>query len=56
MAQEEGNYTLKRVDKLPTRGNANLLYTYKIEKIESLFSWLPEGKYEEIQVGGRGRS
>lgn len=53
--KEEGNYTLKRVDKLPKKGNANLLYSVKDPSgITVLYRWLPNGTYEEIPVGASG--
>lgn len=59
MIREEGHYSLKRVDILPKRGNANLLYSIKSEDVNTdsmavLYRWLPEGKYQTITVGGAG--
>lgn len=55
VTREEGHYTLKRVKKLPKRGNHNLLYHIKKEKnvdiIDKLYRYLNNGTYEEIQVG-----
>ena len=51
--REEGHYTVKRVKKLPIRGNANFLYTIKKEKgITEFHRWKNETKtYEIIPVG-----
>ena len=52
MKREEGHYTLKRVDKLPKRGNANLLYILKSDPIEKFYRWqLRTGGYEELNIG-----
>ena len=50
--REEGHYTLKRVKKLPKRGNSNLLYAFIGPVIDKLYRWLPNGEYEIITLGG----
>lgn len=59
MAREEGHYTIKRVKKLPKKGNSNLLYVIKTEDtepdvIEKCYRWLLNGTYQEITLGGSG--
>ena len=54
--REEGHYIVRRVVKLPTKGNANVLYAIKTndeepDKINILYRWIPKGKYQEIQIG-----
>lgn len=50
--KEEGHYTIKRVEKLPKKGNANWLYMIKSDQIDILYRWINSGKgYEEIIVG-----
>lgn len=51
--KEEGHYTIKRVDRLPKKGNANWLYTIKSKKLEKFYRWDAfKSEFEEIQVGG----
>ena len=56
VVREEGHYTIKRVERLPKRGNFNLLYHIKSktepDTIEKLYRALPNGEYEEILIGG----
>jgi len=52
--REEGHYTIKRVKKLPEKGNANWLYTIIDNKIEKFYRWLPNKTYEEITLGAAG--
>ena len=54
MVREEGHYTIKRVDKLPKKGNANWLYVIKANTIDKFYRWLPNGTYEEISLVGSG--
>lgn len=54
MVREEGFYDIKRVDKLPTKGNANILYLLKDSPIESFYRWLPNKTYEDLKIGGSG--
>lgn len=51
MEIEEGHYTIKRLKKLPRKGNANWLYIIRSNKIENLYRWTIDGDYEKIQVG-----
>lgn len=51
MVREEGHYTIKRVDTLPVKGNANFLYALK-GSIGEFYRWLPNNTYETISVGG----
>ncbi len=51
VTREEGHYTIKRVDELPTRGNANWLYMLKTDPVVNLYRWHIEGGYEEINIG-----
>lgn len=48
---EEGLYLIKRVKKLPVRGNYNWLYAIIDEKIDKLYRWTPKRKYEAITIG-----
>lgn len=51
--KEEGHYTIKRVDKLPKKGNANWLYALKSLKLDKFYRWDAfKSDFEEIQVGG----
>lgn len=55
--KEEGHYTIKRVERLPKRGNANWLYHLKLigqqDRIDKFYRWDPFiSEYEEINVGG----
>jgi hypothetical protein len=52
MTREEGHYSIKRVRRLPSGGNANLLYAIIDDKIDTLYRWLPNGTYEPITIGG----
>lgn len=54
--KEEGHYTIKRVDRLPPRGNMNWLYTFRTPTLEKFYRWTVDGEYEEITVGGAGSS
>ena len=48
----EGHYTIKRVDKLPKNGNANMLYAIRSNVIDKFYRWVGNGKYETILIGG----
>ena len=52
MVREEGHYTIKRVDVLPKRGNANFLYALKNTVMPEMYRWLPNNTYETITLGG----
>ena len=57
MAQEEGIYTIKRVEKLPVgRGNSNILYVIKEKGFINFYRWLPNGIYETLPIGGNDGS
>lgn len=56
MKKEEGHYTLKFVDKLPKKGNANLLYVINSSPIEQYFKWTLKGVYEIFEVGTQSTS
>lgn len=49
--KEEGHYTIKRVDRLPKKGNYNWLYILKADRLEVLYKYTQSGEYEEIPVG-----
>ena len=49
MIREEGHYTIKRIDKLPKKGNANWLYILKSDKLDAFYRWKTNG-YEEIKI------
>ena len=51
MVREEGHYTIKRVEKLPKKGNANFLYILKTGTVDKFYRWLSNGTYEDISVG-----
>ena len=48
---EEGVYLIKRIEKLPKRGNSNYLYAIKSGTMDKLYRWKSSGKYETIIVG-----
>lgn len=48
MKKEEGVYTIKRVEKLPKKGNANYMYLLKGD-VEKLYRW-DQYYYEEINI------
>ena len=50
---EEGHYTIKRVDKLPKRGNTNWLYQVRSPFLTELYWWSLEGRWETITVGSQ---
>lgn len=50
--KKEENYTIKRVTRLPKRGNRNLLYTLISNNIQEFYIWNLNGTYERITVGG----
>jgi hypothetical protein len=50
--REEGHYYIRRVPKLPKKGNANTLYAIIGSTINEFFRWVPNGSYEEIKIGG----
>jgi len=52
--KEEGHYTIKRVKRLPKRGNYNFLYALRTTDLDRLYRWTQEAKYEEILLGGGG--
>jgi hypothetical protein len=52
--REEGHYYIRRVPKLPKKGNANALYAIIGSTINEFFRWVPGGKYETITIGGSG--
>lgn len=49
--KEEGHYTIKRINKLPKKGNANFLYAIKGDTIDKLYRAIPKGGYETISIG-----
>ena len=53
MVKEEGHYTIKRIKKLPKKGNANWLYILKDQSpVSILYRWDNADKqYEDIQIG-----
>jgi hypothetical protein len=51
MIQEEGIYTIRRVDVLPVRGSTNYLYTIKgLEDFKKFYRWIPSG-WETVNIG-----
>jgi len=53
--KKEGLYTLKKVDKLPKKGNNNWLYFLSTDNpITTLYEPNINGSYEEINIGGSG--
>lgn len=48
---EESHYTIKLVDKLPKKGNANWLYAIKNEPIKKGYVWTLENEYRTIYIG-----
>lgn len=49
--KEDGQYYIKRVQRLPKRGNANVLYILKSLKIDTLYRWnVFTSEYESIKV------
>lgn len=51
VTKEEGHYTIKRVDRLPKRGNYNILYAMKTKTLNKFYRYLQDGEYEEIYLG-----
>lgn len=51
VSNEEGHYTIKRVKKLPRRGNFNWLYAIIGPKIDKVYRALPDGQWDEIVLG-----
>lgn len=51
ITKEEGHYTIKRVDRLPKRGNYNILYAMKTKTLNKFYRYLQDGEYEEISLG-----
>jgi hypothetical protein len=50
--KEEGHYTIKRVVRLPKKGNANWLYAIIDDKIEELYRWDTfKSIYETLPLG-----
>jgi len=54
MAREEGHYTIKRVGKLPKKGNSNLLYMITGNSVDTFYRWLPNNTYESISIVAQG--
>ena len=55
MTREEGHYTIKRVDRLPKRGNSNFLYMLKTDSVNTFYRYgAVGGGYEEISISGTG--
>ncbi|MCB1712245.1 MAG: hypothetical protein KDH96_07155 [Candidatus Riesia sp.] len=53
--RKEGQYTLQKVDRLPTRGNANWLYFLESDDpVQILYEWNSNGTYTAISIGGSG--
>ena len=51
---EEGTYLIKRVRKLPKKGNANYLYFIKGDIVDKLYRWNnTRGSYDEILIGSK---
>lgn len=51
ITKKEGHYTIKRVNQLPAKGNANLLYMTTEVPVTALYLWKANGAYEEISIG-----
>ena len=49
MKKEAGLYLIKRVEKLPKRGNGNWLYMLKTDPVTKFYRWT-SGGYEEINL------
>lgn len=55
--REEGHYTIKRVKRLPKRGNQNWLYAFIGDTIPEVYRWSPKKKdYETIKLGSSSGS
>lgn len=46
----EGHYTIKIVDRLPPRGNANWLYSLKKDNLSVFYFWNLRNKYEKVSI------
>ena len=50
--KEEGHYTIKLIDKIPKKGNANWLYALRSDKINEFYKWnIFSRKYDIISIG-----
>ena len=50
--KKEENYTIKRVTRLPKRGNRNLIYVLIADNIDRFYIWNLNGTYDIVTVGG----
>ena len=48
--REEGHYTIKRLKKLPKRGNSNWLYTLEKDNMAIYYLWTLDNEYEKICI------
>ena len=48
--EEEGLYMIKRVERLPNKGNANWLYTIRSEVFKRLYRWRVDKTWEVIDL------